>query len=378
MRFREAGVDPACRLSRQLVHLIGQVLGFPRHLSQHVGGMVLSNSPLCELVPIENASMPGRTVVQWDKDDLDALGILKVDCLALGMLSAIRRSLDLLRQQSGLSLTPGHDSRRRPRHIRHDSAGGHGRCVSDRVPRADEHAAPAETERVLRPGHRGGDRPPRSHPGQDGASLPATTSGQEPVEYPSEAVRDVLKKTLGVPLFQEQAMKLVVVAAGFTPGEADQLRRAMGAWRRVGIIEQFEGRLIGGMLANGYGEEYCAERVPATRRLWLLWLPGIARGFVRSRSPMFPPGSNATIRRASFLAVFLNSQPMGFYAPAQLAAETVRCHGVEVRPVDINRSDWDSTLLSVGKTTEPWRFDWVVTGQGTLPERGGVTDELVP
>jgi error-prone DNA polymerase len=341
MRFREAGVDTASRLGRQLVYLAGQILGFPRHLSQHVGGMVLSNSPLCELVPIENASMPGRTVVEWDKDDLDALGILKVDCLALGMLSAIRRALALLHQHSGLPLTlatiPAEDPATYAMIQRADTAGVfqiESRAQMSMLPRLKpkEFYDLVIEVAIVRPGPIQGDM---VHP------YLRRRNGQEPVEYPSEAVRDVLKKTLGVPLFQEQAMKLVVVAAGFTPGEADQLRRAMGAWRRVGVIEQFEGRLINGMLANGYAEEFA--------RSVFRQIEGFGSyGFPESHAVSFALLAyvSAWIKchhPAVFLASLLNSQPMGFYAPAQLVADA-RAHGVEVRPVDVNRSEWDSTL----------------------------------
>jgi len=341
LRFREAGVDPASRLSRQLIYLVGQILGFPRHLSQHVGGMVLSNSPLCELVPIENASMPGRTVVQWDKDDLDALGILKVDCLALGMLSAIRRALDLLREHSGQSLTlatiPPEDPATYTMIQQADTIGAfqiESRAQMSMLPRLKpkEFYDLVIEVAIVRPGPIQGDM---VHP------YLRRRSGQEPVEYPSEAVRNVLQKTLGVPLFQEQAMKLVVVAAGFTPGEADQLRRAMGAWRRVGVIEQFEGKLIGGMLANGYSEEFA--------RNVFRQIEGFGSyGFPESHAVSFALLAyvSAWIKchhPAVFLTSLLNSQPMGFYAPAQLVTDA-RAHGVEVRPVDVNRSEWDSTL----------------------------------
>jgi error-prone DNA polymerase len=341
IRYREAGVDPACRLSRQLSHLVGQVLGFPRHLSQHVGGMVLSNSPLCELVPIENASMPGRTVVQWDKDDLDALGILKVDCLALGMLSAIRRALDLMNDHGGQSLTlatiPPEDTATYAMIRKADTIGVfqiESRAQMSMLPRLKPETFYDLVIEVaiVRPGPIQGNM---VHP------YLRRRSGQEPVEYPDDAVRDVLEKTLGVPLFQEQAMRLVVVAAGFTPGEADHLRRAMAAWRRTGDIEKFERKLIDGMLANGYSEEFA--------RNVFRQLEGFGSyGFPESHAVSFALLAyvSAWIKchhPAVFLASLLNSQPMGFYAPAQLVADA-RAHGVEVRPVDVNRSDWDSSL----------------------------------
>jgi error-prone DNA polymerase len=356
VRFREAGVDPTSRVARQLIRLVGEILGFPRHLSQHVGGMVLSNSPLCELVPIENASMPDRTVVQWDKDDLDALGILKVDCLALGMLSAIRRGLDLLKEHAGQSLTlatiPAEDPATYAMIQRADTVG-----VFQIESRAQMSMLPRLRPRefydlvievaIVRPGPIQGNM---VHP------YLKRRNGEEPVEYPSDAVADVLKKTLGVPLFQEQAMKLVIVAAGFTAGEADQLRRSMAAWRRDGAIQQFEGKLIQGMLANGYSEEFA--------RNVFRQIEGFGSyGFPESHAVSFALLAyvSAWIKRhhpAVFLACLLNSQPMGFYAPAQLVADA-RAHGVEVRPVDVNRSHWDSTLeRREGDGTLAVRLGW--------------------
>lgn len=341
VRFREAGLDPASRLGRQLIHLVDQILGFPRHLSQHVGGMVLSNAPLCELVPIENASMPGRTVVQWDKDDLDALGILKVDCLALGMLSAIRRALHLLEQHTGESLTlatiPAEDPATYAMIQQADTIGVfqiESRAQMSMLPRLKpkEFYDLVIEVAIVRPGPIQGNM---VHP------YLKRRNGEEMVEYPNEAVAEVLKKTLGVPLFQEQAMRLVVVAAGFTPGEADQLRRSMAAWRRSGAIEKFERRLIDGMRGNGYSEEFA--------RNVFRQIEGFGSyGFPESHAVSFALLAyiSAWIKchhPAVFLAALLNSQPMGFYAPAQLVSDA-RAHGVEVRPVDVNRSDWDSTL----------------------------------
>ena len=341
VRFRQAGLDPASRLGRQLIYLVNQILGFPRHLSQHVGGMVLSNTPLCELVPIENASMPDRTVVQWDKDDLDALGILKVDCLALGMLSAIRRGLKLLEEHTGQSLAlatiPAEDPATYAMIQRADTIGVfqiESRAQMSMLPRLKpkEFYDLVIEVAIVRPGPIQGNM---VHP------YLKRRNGEEPVEYPSDAVADVLKKTLGVPLFQEQAMRLVIVAAGFTPGEADRLRRAMAAWRRSGTIAKFEKRLIDGMMANGYSEEFA--------RNVFRQLEGFGSyGFPESHAVSFALLAyvSAWIKchhPAVFLASLLNSQPMGFYAPAQLVADA-REHGVEVRPVDVNRSDWESTL----------------------------------
>jgi error-prone DNA polymerase len=341
LRLSEAGLDPACRLGRQLIFLVREILGFPRHLSQHVGGMVLTRLPLCEMVPIENASMPGRTVVEWDKDDLDALGILKVDCLALGMLSAIRRSIDLINEHTGQSLTlatiPAEDPAVYQMIQRADTTGVfqiESRAQMSMLPRLKpkEFYDLVVEVAIVRPGPIQGKM---VHP------YLRRRCGQELVQYPSEAVRDVLNKTLGVPLFQEQAMKLVVVAAGFTPGEADQFRRAMGAWRRTGIMDQFEQKLIQGLLANGYSEEFACNLFRQIEGFG-------SYGFPESHAASFAllVYVSAWIKchyPAVFLAAILNSQPMGFYGPSQLVSDARR-HGVEVRPVDINLSDCDCTL----------------------------------
>jgi error-prone DNA polymerase len=346
----EAGLDPACRLGRQLIFLVREILGFPRHLSQHVGGMILTRLPLCEIVPIENASMPGRTVVQWDKNDLDALGILKVDCLALGMLSAIRRCFDLIRNHCGESLSlatiPAEDPVVYEMMQRADTVGVfqiESRAQMSMLPRLKPqkfYDLVVEVA-IVRPGPIQGKM---VHP------YLRRRSGQEPVVYPSEAVRDVLQKTLGVPLFQEQAMKLVVVAAGFTPGEADQLRRAMGAWRRTGAINKFEQKLIQGMLANGYTEEFARNLFQQIEGFGLY-------GFPESHAASFAllVYVSAWIKchyPAVFLAGILNSQPMGFYGPAQLVADARR-HGVEVLPVDVNHSDCDCTLERLEQNGAP-------------------------
>ena len=277
----EAGLDPACRLGRQLIYLVREILGFPRHLSQHVGGMVLTRLPLCEIVPIENASMPGRTVVQWDKNDLDALGILKVDCLALGMLSAIRRCLDLIRQHTAesfsLATIPAEDPVVYEMIQRADTVGVfqiESRAQMSMLPRLKpkEFYDLVVEVAIVRPGPIQGKM---VHP------YLRRRCGQEPVVYPSEAVREVLQKTLGVPLFQEQAMKLVVVAAGFTPGEADQLRRAMGAWRRTGAINQVRAKTDPGHARQRLHGGIRPQPFSADRRLRSVRLPGIACGIVR-------------------------------------------------------------------------------------------------
>ena len=340
-RFRETGFDPTSRLGRQLIHLVQEVLGFPRHLSQHVGGMVITRGRLDELTPLENAAMPGRTVLEWDKDDLDVLGILKVDCLALGMLTAIRKSFELIRLHTGRELTlatiPAEDRSVYNMLCRAESIG-----VFQVESRAQMSMLPRLKPRcfydlvievaIVRPG-----------PIQGGMVHPylRRRSGEEPVTFPSDAVREVLQKTLGVPIFQEQAMKLAVVAAGFTPGEADQLRRAMGAWRRRGVMQPFREKLLAGMQARGYDEDF-ANRVYDQ-------IQGFGEyGFPESHSASFAllVYASAWLKRhhpAEFTAALLNSQPLGFYAPAQLVAEARR-QCVEVRPVDANASDWDCTL----------------------------------
>ena len=342
-RVHEAGLDPEARTTRQLVELVRQILGFPRHLSQHVGGMVLTNSPLTEFVPIENAAMEGRTVVQWDKNDLDALGILKVDCLSLGMLTAIRKCFDLVTLHTGrelsLATVPPEDPAVYDMASKADTVG-----VFQIESRAQMSMLPRLRPRcfydlvievaIVRPGPIQGDM---VHP------YLRRRCGEEAVEFPNEDVRNVLEKTLGVPIFQEQAMRLAVVAAGFTPGEADQLRRAMGAWRKSGVIEKFQAKLIDGMLSKGYTREF-AERVFNQIR-------GFGEyGFPESHAASFAllVYVSAWLKRhypVAFTASLLNSQPMGFYAPAQLVSD-LKHHKGQVLPVDINHSDWDCTLES--------------------------------
>lgn len=340
-RVREGGIDPDSLLGRRLIALVKNLLGFPRHLGQHVGGMVMSRGPLSALVPIENAAMPNRTVIQWDKNDLDALGLLKVDCLSLGMLSCIRRCFEFVRRHHGRRLTLANIPSEDP--IVYDMI-----CAADTVgvfqieSRAQMSMLPRLKPRtfydlvievaIVRPGPIQGDM---VHP------YLRRRAGEEPVEYPNKAVRSVLHKTLGVPIFQEQAMRLAIVAAGFTPGEADQLRRAMGAWRKSGVIDQFHKKLVDGMLANGYEQDF-AERV-------FKQISGFGEyGFPESHAASFAllVYVSAWLKRyhpAVFAAALINSQPMGFYAPAQLVRDA-RDHGVQTRPVDVNFSNWDCTL----------------------------------
>jgi error-prone DNA polymerase len=340
-RCRQAGVDPRSRLGRQLILLVNELLGFPRHLSQHVGGMVMSRGPLCEYVPIENAAMADRTVIQWDKDDLDELGILKVDCLALGMLTAIRKCFDLVEQSAGRRLSidsiPASDEATYEMICQADTIGVfqiESRAQMSMLPRLKPqkfYDLVIEVA-IVRPGPIQGNM---VHP------YLRRRNRDEDVDYPSEEVRGVLQRTLGVPLFQEQAMQLAIVAAGFTPSEADQLRRAMAAWRRPGLIDDYHLRLVDGMLAKGYKPEY-AER-----------LFNQIRGFGEYGFPESHAASFATLvyvsaylkchYPAAFAAALINSQPMGFYAPAQLVRDA-QAHDVTVLPIDVNYSEWDCTL----------------------------------
>jgi error-prone DNA polymerase len=340
-RLAEAGFDPANGKVVLLMRLVDELVGFPRHLSQHVGGFVIARGALSQLVPIENAAMAARTIIQWDKDDLDALGLLKVDVLALGMLSAIRRALDLVSAVRGRPLTmadiPSEDPAVYDMIGQADTVG-----VFQIESRAQMAMLPRMRPRcfydlvievaIVRPG-----------PIQGGMVHPylRRRQGLEPVSYPSEAVKDVLERTLGVPIFQEQVMRLAVVAAGFTPGEADQVRRSMAAWRRKGGLEQFERRLVEGMRARGYREAFARQIFQQ--------IQGFGEyGFPESHAASFAllvyvSAWLKCYEPAAFACALLNSQPMGFYAPAQIVQD-VRRHGVEVRPVDVSASDWDCSL----------------------------------
>ena len=340
-RIREAGFDPDNPLIARLIALTGELMGFPRHLSQHVGGFVIARGLLERMVPVENAAMPERTVIQWDKDDLDALGLLKVDCLALGMLSAIRRALAMISQRDGRELKmqdiPPEDPNVYAMIQRADTIG-----VFQIESRAQQSMLPRLKPKtfydlvievaIVRPG-----------PIQGGMVHPylKRRQGLEDVTYPSDAVKSVLERTLGVPIFQEQVMQLAIVAAGFTPGEADRLRRSMAAWRRKGGLEKFEQRLIDGMAARGYAEDFA-------RQIYQQILGFGEYGFPESHSASFAllvyiSSWLKHYEPAAFCAALLNSLPMGFYAPAQLVADARR-HGVDVRPVDVSVSDWDCML----------------------------------
>ena len=348
-RIRQCGLDPADRTIMHVIRLATELLGFPRHLSQHVGGMVMTRGLLCEMVPIENATMEGRTVIEWDKDDIDALGLLKVDVLALGMLTCISKAFQLLKE-SGINIElhtiPAEDPEV------YDMAGDADTLgVFQIESRAQMAMLPRLRPRcfydlvievaIVRPGPIQGNM---VHP------YLKRRSGEEAVTYPSEALHEVLKKTLGVPLFQEQAMKISMVAAGFSADEADKLRRAMAAWRRAGIIDQFHGKLVEGMVSNGYTREFAEQ--------CFLQIKGFGEyGFPESHAASFAllVYASAWLKRyhpAAFAAALINSQPMGFYQPAQIVRDAKE-HGVEVRAVDVNESGWDCTLEAIADCRLP-------------------------
>lgn len=338
----DTDVQPDALAVRQLVKLAGQLLDMPRHLSQHPGGFVLTKGPLSSIVPIENAAMEDRTVIQWDKDDLDALGLLKVDVLALGMLSAIRRTLDFLGARLGrvvsLQDIPAEDEATYDMICKADTVG-----VFQIESRAQMSMLPRMRPRtfydlvievaIVRPG-----------PIQGGMVHPllARREGRQPVTYPSEALREALGRTMGVPVFQEQVMQIAVLAAGFTPGEADQLRRAMAAWRRKGGLQQYYGKIVDGMTSRGYTRDF-AESI-------FEQIKGFSEyGFPESHAASFALLVYASCWLkchfpAEFLAALLNSQPMGFYTPSQLVQDAQR-HAVPVSAVDVSYSDWDCTVL---------------------------------
>ena len=350
--LRERGFDADARVMQRVVTLVEQLRGFPRHLSQHVGGFVISEHPLHTLVPVENAAMADRTIIQWDKDDLESLKLLKVDCLALGMLTCLRKCFDLVHRHAGirfdLATLPQDDEPTYAMIRAADTVGVfqiESRAQMSMLPRL----RPAVfydlvvQVAIVRPG-----------PIQGGMVHPylRRRQGLEEVDYPQSAsehaagrgesrIRPVLERTLGVPIFQEQVMKLVEVVAGFTPGQADELRRAMAAWKRKGGLEPFHDRIRDGMLANGYEESYF-ERIFEQIR-------GFGEyGFPESHSASFALLAYASSwfkchHPAAFTCALLNSLPMGFYGPAQLIRDA-RHHGVRVLPVDVTISEWDCTL----------------------------------
>ena len=366
-QLKEIGLNPEDRTVQWVIELTGQLLGFPRHLSQHVGGLVMTRGLLCELVPIENASMEGRTVIEWDKDDIDALGILKVDVLALGMLTCISKCLKLINEEAvawasrpcifppkNMGETPMLPPLELHTIPREDPAVYDMICNADTIgvfqieSRAQMSMLPRLKPRcfydlvievaIVRPGPIQGNM---VHP------YLRRRDGLEPVIYPSQALRQVLHKTLGVPLFQEQAMRVAMVGANFSAEEADKLRRAMAAWKRGGTIDVFQKKMIDGMLANGYTQAFAEQSFNQIK--------GFGEyGFPESHAASFALLVYVSSwlkchHPAPFAAALLNSQPMGFYAPAQIVRDAKE-HGVEVRAIDVNFSEWDCTLESPAKS----------------------------
>jgi DNA-directed DNA polymerase III PolC len=340
-RLAEIGLDPTDRRLRQTMQLIDEIQGFPRHLSQHVGGFIITEGRLDELCPVENATMEDRTVIPWDKDDIDTLKILKIDILALGMLSCIRKAFDLLdqhhHQRFTLATLPPEDPETYRMLCRADSLG-----VFQVESRAQMNFLPRMRPRsfydlviqvaIIRPGPIQGDM---VHP------FLRRRNGQEKVSFPSDALGKVLAKTLGVPLFQEQAMQIAIVGAGFTPEEADRLRRSLATFKKHGSVSEFHDRFISGMLARGYDEDF-AKRCFAQ-------IEGFGSyGFPESHAASFAllVYASAWIKRhhpGIFACALLNSQPMGFYAPAQIVRDA-REHGVTVLPPCIQASHWDNRM----------------------------------
>ena len=351
-RAREAGFNPNDPTLALVLRVAGELVGFPRHLSQHVGGMVLTRTPLCELVPIENAAMEGRTVIEWDKDDIDALGMLKVDCLGLGMLTCIRRCFGLINaagpayahgHELTLASVPAEDPDVYAMIQRADTVGVfqiESRAQMSMLPRlkpACFYDLVIEVA-IVRPGPIQGDM---VHP------YLRRRNGEEPVVYPSPEVQDVLERTLGVPLFQEQAMQLAIVAGGFSSDDADRLRRAMAAWKRkTAQFEELGRKLLAGMLERGYSQDF-SSRV-------LQQIKGFSEyGFPESHAASFALLVYVSCwlkhhKPAAFAAALLNSQPMGFYAPAQIIADA-KAHGVRVLAIDANRSGWDCSIEHDGR-----------------------------
>ncbi|WP_341863252.1 error-prone DNA polymerase [Gymnodinialimonas sp. 57CJ19] len=373
-RLREVGLDPSSPRLVQTLQLIQDIIGFPRHLSQHVGGFVITEGRLDELVPIENASMDDRTVICWDKDDIDALGILKVDVLALGMLTCIRKAFDLLQihHQTDYSLAtlPPEDPATYDMLCKADSLG-----VFQVESRAQMNFLPRMRPRcfydlviqvaIIRPGPIQGDM---VHP------FIRRRNGEEEVSFPSDALGQVLGKTLGVPLFQEQAMQIAIIGAGFSPEEADKLRRALATFKKHGNVSEMRTRFLRGMRDNGYDDDF-AERCFSQ-------IEGFgAYGFPESHAASFAllVYASSWLKRhhpGIFACALLNAQPMGFYAPAQIVRDA-REHGVEVRPICVNRSHWDNVMertergalvLRLGfrqiKSMQEDEAEWLIAARG--------------
>ncbi|MCX4161565.1 MULTISPECIES: error-prone DNA polymerase [Paraburkholderia] len=349
-RFEESGLDPSAPIIQSWASLAAQLVGFPRHLSQHSGGFVISRGKLTRLVPVENAAMAERSVIQWDKDDLEALGLLKVDVLALGMLSVIRRALDFVSEQRGERVQmrdiPDGDDPTFDMICKADTMG-----VFQIESRAQMSMLPRLKPRtyydlvievaIVRPG-----------PIQGGAVHPYLRRRQkiDTVNYPSEALKVALERTLGIPIFQEQVMQVAVIAAGFTPGEADELRRAMAAWKRKGNLQKYYDRIVTGMLARGY-ERTFADAI-------FEQIKGFGEyGFPESHAASFAllVYTSSWLKchePEAFLAALLNSMPMGFYSPSQLVQDARR-HGVKVLPADVTISGWNASLEAHGSELRP-------------------------
>ncbi|MEF3047911.1 error-prone DNA polymerase [Pseudotabrizicola sp. L79] len=392
-RLAEIGLDPTDRRLMQTMRLVEEIQGFPRHLSQHVGGFIITEGRLDELVPIENASMADRTVICWDKDDIDTLGILKVDILALGMLSCIRKAFDLVEKHHDrhvdLASLPPEDPETYDMLCKADSLG-----VFQVESRAQMNFLPRMRPRsfydlviqvaIIRPGPIQGDM---VHP------YLRRRNGQEVVTFPSDALGAVLGKTLGVPLFQEQAMQIAIVGAGFTPEEADRLRRSLATFKKHGNVSEFHDRFLEGMRRNGYDTDFAAR--------CFAQIEGFGSyGFPESHAASFAHlvYASAWLKRhhpGIFACALLNSQPMGFYAPAQIVRDA-RDHGVVVLPVCINRSDWDNQMedhdkglaLRLGfrqiKGIDAEEAQWIVAARGNgytevtdVWRRAGVHPETV-
>jgi len=342
-RLSERGFDPESAVIRRIIKLTAEILDMPRHLSQHVGGFVIADAPLSELVPVENAAMPDRTIIQWDKDDLDTMNLLKVDCLALGMLTCVRKCLNLLRDQRGqdysMATLPSEDPDTYAMIQRADTVG-----VFQIESRAQMAMLPRHRPKnffdlvvqvaIVRPGPIQGDM---VHP------YLRRRRGEEPVDYPSEELKEVFERTLGVPLFQEQVMKLAMIAAGYTAGEADGLRRDMAAWKRRGGLEKHRERILTGMTDRGYTTAFAVKLFEQIKGFG-------SYGFPESHAASFAGIVYASCwlkchEPAAFACALLNSQPMGFYAPSQIVQDARR-HGVDVFPIDVQFSDWDNTLIT--------------------------------
>lgn len=393
-RLREIGLDPTDRRLAQTMALVEEIQGFPRHLSQHVGGFVITEGRLDELVPIENATMEDRTVIGWDKDDIDALGILKVDILALGMLTCIRKAFDLIERHHqtrySLATLPPEDAATYDMLCRADSLG-----VFQVESRAQMNFLPRMRPRsfydlviqvaIIRPGPIQGDM---VHP------YLRRRNGQEEVSFPSDALGAVLGKTLGVPLFQEQAMQIAIVGAGFSPEEADRLRRALATFKKQGNVTALKDRFLQGMRDNGYDDDFAAR--------CFAQIEGFGSyGFPESHAASFAflVYASAWIKRhhpGIFACALLNSQPMGFYAPAQIVRDA-REHGVTILPPCINRSHWDNAMEPDSRGRLALRLGfrqirglaeeealWIVAARGNgypriadLPRRAGVSPATI-